>query len=371
VRVMHVIDSLALGGAERMAVELANRCAQDGNDVSLCATRRNGPLAALLDSRVHLEVLGRRSRLDLGPMWRHANDCRTRNAELFHVHGRSSFSLMAALCGLRLTRGRLLLHDHTPLKPGDVVPTWFRTWGRHWVGHYVGVSEMHRDWARGAGIADARVSVIPNAIALEPFRAAEPADLRKELGIDMHVPLGIVVGNLRAQKGIDLLIAAMSSTKSPAAALATFVIVGRDGDDPDYGALCRREAARLGNRVRFLGARNDVPRLLRAADFAVVPSRYESGPLTLIEAMAAGLPVIGTCVGDIGLRAHALGVEGLVPPGDTNGLAAAIDTLLGLSREVRAARGRIAQAVAFEQFDIATVMKRWYDLYKSPGARPN
>jgi glycosyltransferase involved in cell wall biosynthesis len=223
---------------------------------------------------------------------------------------------------------------------------------------------MHRGWARAAGIDDARVSVIPNALDLQPFRAAEPADLRSELGIDAQTPLGIVVGNLRAQKGIDVLLDAMSRTKSPMAASAALAVVGRDGDDPNYVELCRRAAARLGNRVRFLGARTDVPRLLRAADFAVIPSRYESGPLTLIEAMAAGLPVVGTRVGDIGIRAAALGVDGLVAPGDSNALAAAIDTLLGLPLEARRARGRISQSVAFDQFDIGTVMTRWYDLYQ-------
>src|SRR3569623_2355422 len=93
--VLHVVDALALGGAERMLVESANRTVFDGHRVSVCVTRSGIELAARLDPRSDLLVLGRQKKLELSPLVRLVRWIRATDDDAIHCHGRSSFSLIA------------------------------------------------------------------------------------------------------------------------------------------------------------------------------------------------------------------------------------------------------------------------------------
>jgi glycosyltransferase involved in cell wall biosynthesis len=136
------------------------------------------------------------------------------------------------------------------------------------------------------------------------------------------------------------------------------------GDGPER-ALVEEEVRRLGIEalVRLLGERSDVPELLRRADIFVLSTRSEGLPLSVLEAMAAGLPVVASNVGGV----PELVIDGetglLVPPGDPHSLAGAIERLLGdprLSRRFgEAGRARVA-----EHFDLAAVQHAHLDLYR-------
>jgi glycosyltransferase involved in cell wall biosynthesis len=112
-----------------------------------------------------------------------------------------------------------------------------------------------------------------------------------------------------------------------------------------------------------VGERSDARAVARGADFAVIPSLSESGPLVLIEYLAGGVPVVATRVGDISLRAESLGVEEFVEPGNPKTLACAINRLLAMNPSEKAERGRRGIAVARSAFDIRDSMPKWYMLY--------
>ena len=150
------------------------------------------------------------------------------------------------------------------------------------------------------------------------------ARLRKELGVASEEQVICCVGRLDQQKGLDVLLEALSwilPTK------ATRLWLVGDGVLRDH----LTEQARLFelfNRVTFLGFRNDVPQLLRAADIFVLPSRFEAMPLSIIEAMAAGLPCIVSNTGENALMIEE-GVNGFVVPiEDVKALADAMELLL-------------------------------------------
>jgi glycosyltransferase involved in cell wall biosynthesis len=168
----------------------------------------------------------------------------------------------------------------------------------------------------------------------------------------------VMVGRLQAPKDPLTLVHALATL--PERSFEALLV----GDGPDR-ATVEEEIGRLGlaSAVRLLGERADVPELLRAADIFVLSTRSEGLPLSILEAMAAGLPVVASSVGGV----PELVLDGqtgmLVPPGDPDALAAAIERLLedpGLSGRL----GEAGRVRAAEHFDLAAVRQAHLDLYR-------
>lgn len=361
---MHVIDSLDRGGAERMLVEIANRASADGCSVAVCVTRSGEALAGSLSPEIALKVLHRKQRFDVPATLAFLRWVRQTQPQVAHVHGFSTLSYVALLKALRALRIPVVMHDHEGRSIHSGCPRWFRHVGRKCVSQYVAVSKHLAEWAFNAGVARNRVSVIENALDLSPYRSAEPLDLRREFGLPTGVLVGVAVGNLRAEKGFDTLLDSVA--RSSCRERFVTLIVGGDLD-PAYAARLREQRERLGlrDRVVFTGPRTDVPQLLKAADFAVLPSRCESGPLALIEHLATGLPFVATRVGWISEIVASLNVPEFVPGDDPAALGAALDRLVSMSPAERRERGLRGAAIAAERFEIGAVMPRWYQVYRS------
>jgi phosphatidyl-myo-inositol dimannoside synthase len=363
--VMHVIDSLALGGAERMLVELANAAQADGYRLSVCVTRSESPLATELADGIELHVLRRRSRFGVRTALRFAEIVRSTGVDLLHAHGRSTCAYLTTLKGIGLLPAPILLHDHYGrIEMDGSVPAWLRYFGNRNVAGYVGVCPKHGEWARRARMPVDRTWVVPNALNQQRLLAARRLDLHQEFGISPGVPVGVVVGNLKPEKGILFLLDAIAA--SSRGRDATYLLVGRE-DDPGYAEQCRQRLAEhgLGRVIRFIGARSNVPEILRSADFSVLPSRSEAGQLVLLEAVLARLPVVATMVGEVPERLSRLGVEEFVSYGAVGDFAAALDALLELGPEERRDRGEAGAARASHELELSAVMPRWYEVYDS------
>jgi starch synthase (maltosyl-transferring) len=158
-----------------------------------------------------------------------------------------------------------------------------------------------------------RLVVIPNGIDPAPIDASPPVD-RAALGVPAGDVLALFVGRLDAQKDVRTLLvaAAIVAARRPDWHLAIV------GDGPERDQLVRSPAASRipSGRLHWLGRRDDVPGLLKAADFLVLPSRWEGMPNVVLEAMAARLAVVATAVE---------GPEDLVLPGRTGWLVPPCD----------------------------------------------
>ncbi|HEY8450566.1 MAG TPA: glycosyltransferase family 4 protein [Bacillota bacterium] len=179
---------------------------------------------------------------------------------------------------------------------------------------------------RTYGLLDRRVVAIPTGVALEDFGEAEPGWLRRRLGIAADAPVLVFVGRLGREKNVGLLLAAQSRLRAlvPDAHL---VLVG---DGPERARL-ERQAAALGvaDRVHFTGAlgKEQVARAYRDATLFVIASQTETQGLATLEAMAAGLPVVG--VDAAGTRDLVRdGIEGHLTPADAEALARRVAALL-------------------------------------------
>lgn len=163
----------------------------------------------------------------------------------------------------------------------------------------IAVSDMVRRELIEIGVPPDKIYLIDNGVDLEEF-APGPAD-RTALGLPEDVVLGLFVGDVESPvKNLDGVLRALAAVEEVHLAVA-----GTIGSSP-YPALAR--SLDIADRVHFLGFRRDIADLMRAADFFALPSRRDSCPLALLEAMASGLPTItASTVGNAHLVAESGG----------------------------------------------------------------
>lgn len=236
------------------------------------------------------------------------------------------------------------------LVPADVESLRRQIEPRDWMFHlakrrqtWIAVSEHAR--ATVARLFDfplESIGRIYNGVDLEKFGSSEPgpgaeaADVRSSLGVDGDETVILSVGRLSEQKCFDDLLAAFANVL-PARPDARLVIAGEGPERDRLEQLF--SSLGLKDRARLLGNVENPHLLYRAADLFVLPSRYEGFPFAMLEAMAAGLPVVATRFGGADEIVED-GREGLlVPTGDVAGLAGAIEAVLG-------DRGRMASMAA-------------------------
>ena len=178
-----------------------------------------------------------------------------------------------------------------------------------------------------------KIEVIHNAVQSERFRHPVDPRLREQLTGGTELRVCFTAARLDAQKGLDVLLQAATQVSG-----ARFVLAG---EGPERSRLEQRVATLgLGDRVQFLGHRNDIPELFAACDVFVLPSLYEGSSLAVLEAMAAGRPIVTSAIGGTDeLIVHdASGL--LVPPGDADALALALQRVLADAALSRAPRRR-------------------------------
>jgi glycosyltransferase involved in cell wall biosynthesis len=226
-----------------------------------------------------------------------------------------------------------------------------------WRGCDAGIVLAHgaARWYDDAGFGPlAKLHVLWKGVDLARFDAtpADAAAVRAEIGVGADTLLVGTVGRLAWQKGLDRLFTAIGllGDRLPS---AKFVVVGGGGD----AATVEEAAAGLGDRVRLLGAREDVPRVLAALDIVVLPSRFEVMSQTTLEGMAAGRAVISTATmgADEAIEDGTSGV--LVPVDDPAALADAIAALAADPARGGALGGAARRRVE-EHFTLARMLDR-------------
>jgi glycosyltransferase involved in cell wall biosynthesis len=212
-----------------------------------------------------------------------------------------------------------------------------------WCRVIVAVSQAERDAGLRAGVGrPGQYRVVANGIDVQRFRVPRNP-----------VPGRILVlGRLTRQKRPDLAVRAFARLDLPGAELH----LANDGPDRERVEALARTLG-VADRVRFLGYQQDVPALLARASCLLLTSEYEAASLSLLEAMAAGVPVVATRVGGVEEALDGAGV--VVPPGDEAAIAAALARVLGdaaeAARLAEAARERVGRLFTRERMVAETV----------------
>ena len=366
-RPLVLISSLATGGAERVTVSFARRLARAGLPAALCTltARHDGPLAdELAPAGIARHDLGARRLLDPRAPWRLAQLLKEQAIDLVHAHGQDASILAAAVC--RWSRVPLVVTRHVLEEPASS--------GRQRLRARLSCASIRRAdtavavscaaadrLAELAHVARERIEVIPNGIDVARFDRSDEAGVRRavreRLGIGLSVPVVLLPAVLRAGKGHDVMLEAMPEVRRRIP-LAQLLVAGGG----ELEAELRARAEPLGEAVRFLGARDDMPDLYAASDAVVLPSWSEALPTALMEAAAAGRPVVATRVGGIPEVVEHDRTGLLVPPGDAAALADAVVRLVDDPPRAQA-WGAAARTRARESFGIDRQVQRTLALW--------
>jgi glycosyltransferase involved in cell wall biosynthesis len=358
--ILQVIETGGAGGAETVLLEVARHLSLRGYRVVAGVGRRAWLAERLEAAGVPVNVLRRGRRLDWRLVGQIIGVIRRERVNLVHAH---LFTMNLNACvAARLARVPFIATYHGL---GDLQGARRRLVNRvigRLASRVVAVSDFLRgELVNACGVAASRVVTIHNGIALDQFlsdNGPQRRAIREELGVADAWVVG-AVGGLRAVKGHLFLVEAVARLAESAPDACLLLV----GEGPLRGQLEAR-AADLGiaGRVRFMGFRDDVPRILAALDCFALPSLSEGLSVATIEAMAAGLPVVVTASGGPSdLVRH--GETGLmVPPGDASALSAAIAAIRGdpdLARRLGAAARRKAEA-----FDVRSMLQKYERLYR-------
>jgi sugar transferase (PEP-CTERM/EpsH1 system associated) len=361
INVFYVIWSLQTGGAERVVADLARGLPRDRFRPVVCCLNFKGRLAEEIEREgVTVHSLGKKPRFDPGALLRLARLMRRERADVVHTHLWTS-SFWGRLAAVLARAPVRIVTEHN-------IDTWRKGW--HFAAdrqlarvtdHFVFVSrEVEAFYRERLALDPGRGTVVLNGVDLAPFDAAVDRDVvRKKAGLPPSAVVAGVVGRLDERKGHRFFLEAVAGLAEREPVLHGLVV----GEGRERAALeARHGALGLGGRLRILGYWPNLAEALAAIDVFVLPSLMEGHPLAILEAMAAGKPVVATRVGG-NPEAVEDGVTGLlVPPSDPEALGRAI---LALARDPARARqmGREGRRRVEEKFSLVAARQANEEVY--------
>ncbi len=357
VRVLHLLNLSDIGGAERMVLSLLGRLNRERFSAAVACLKGGGPLEAhvrALDLPFHvLPNHPLRAVLDLVSL------LKKERVHLLQTHGARAELIGAAAGQAAGVRVISTLHDLYGFD--SLAKVWSNRLANPFIERYVSVTE------RGRRLAVERFAVDPRRIEVIENGVEPPAPVAEELLIELRRSLGvgegllvIVVANLRPVKGHLHVLRAVQHMSDDERRRFTFCFIGADQMN---GAL-QRAAVDLGvaEQVVFSGYRSNVAEYLQAADIFLLPSENEGMPMAVLEAMAAGCPVIAANVGGVA-EAIDHGRNGLlIEPRSPQAIAEAL-LKLAADPELRLRLRANAAATAKERFSLDRMTRAFEDLY--------
>jgi glycosyltransferase involved in cell wall biosynthesis len=362
-RVLNLIDTLGVGGAEKLLVTYLAQAREAGVDVEILSLRERRETPAVLA----LEALGAKlsffSQTGLfnpGRFVRLVRFVRTGGFDLLHTH-LTYANLLGILCAVWLRLPVVVsMHNVLSVRQEKRARERLEHFLLRFATRIVAVGEnVGADYAP---LYPGKVVTLSNAInEIEPLPDDLRAVLRRELvGADAEAPLLIAVGRLTAQKGFSDLIEAFALVhrQFPQAHLILA------GDGKLRASLEADTAAHgLSGHIHWLGVREDIAALLSASDLYVSSAHWEGLSIAMLEAMSSGLAVVATEVGDAA-RLVASDAGLLVAPKSPSALAQAICDLLA-DPVRRKAMGAAGQARIRSEYDSRTWFGRLHEVYLS------
>jgi glycosyltransferase involved in cell wall biosynthesis len=363
VKVVQIVPMLSPGGAERVAVHIArglNRRRYEPMVISFSG-RVGCDLDHLLeDAGIEARYLGKHPGFDYRVYGRLDSVLKEYEPEVIHTH---LHVLRYALPSMLLMKRVPMVHTVHNLAEREIEPR-ARLIQRYALTHGVKPVAVAEEVAASLGrlYGIHRCRVISNCIPTDLY--ANPQTPRKEWrakeGFKDSDVLFVCVARFAPQKNQALLL--QSFAQGPASdPRAHLVLVG----EGDLRADLEEQARKLNvsGKVHFLGLRSDIPDVLGAMDVFVLSSDYEGNPLSVLEAMASGLPVVSTAAGGVPNLFEA-GKEGfLVAPGDLHGLAKSMNSLLKYEA-ARQSMGAAAASRARKNYDLANMIRAYEEVYE-------
>jgi glycosyltransferase involved in cell wall biosynthesis len=363
-RVLHILANLGTGGAERMVAHIATRLDPQRFEVAVVSIAK--PFGTdveqlLADAGVKVWYLGKGPGFDYRIYAKLHRVLREYRPDIVHTH---VHVLRYTLPSMLYFKPGLMLHTVHNVAEKEVEPRgrWLQRFAfNHGIVPVAVAEEVAASLQRLYKIPPC--PVVGNCIPtdLYAFPKTPRADWRAKEGFRETDVLFGCVARFAPQKNHALLLQAFA--QGPASdPKAHLVLSGAGGLLEPAKALARDLG--LSDRVHFLGVRTDIPDVLAAMDVFVLSSDWEGNPLSVIEAMAAGLPTVSTAAGGVPELIES-GKEGFVVPlGDLDGLAKSMTFLLN-HKPVRETMGAAAARRARDKFDVSVMIRAYEHLYET------
>lgn len=362
VRLLKFVADFRIGGTERQFVMLSRRLDPVLFDLSLACLRRRGEFLNQIDETglplADYPITSFHGVETVRMQWRLLRDLRRRGVEIVHTYGFYPNLFATAAAKMAGAIAVASIRDQ-----GDMWSAMQRRTQR-WILRLADAVVVNADAVRQLLIAEGyderRIVVIRNGIDVSRFETRPiQGRLRHELGLPPRTPIVAALCRLHEVKGVEhFLEAAVTLTRRFPE--ARFIVAG----DGYHRPTLERYAVQLGlaDRVLFTGFRHDVPEFLSEVQVSVLPSLSEALSNTLLESMAAGLPVVATRVGgNPEVVEH--GVTGfLVPPREPEALVATVARLLE-QPALAQAMGRAGKQRVAENFSLDRLTQETESLY--------
>jgi glycosyltransferase involved in cell wall biosynthesis len=368
IKIMLVTVGLGVGGTETQILEMASRLDRARFEVLVCGLKKDRTVADELRARgIRAVTLDGCGKGDIRVLYRLARLIRAERPDI--VHAFLGFANLASSLVGRLLGVPVIIWSYRDMEVWKTKAHWLvDRAGARWADAITCCSEAVRQFvlAHINGQASKLVT-IHNGVDPDAFRSPRTAGRGELMLRDGGLVVGTVCRLDEPKKGLAVLLHALSDLAKRDGLPAWQCLVV--GEGPARGSLLALAAQlSLSDRVVFAGMRHDVAPVLSAMDLFVCPSLYEGFGIAIVEAMAAGRPVIASAVGGIPEIVVREDTGLLVPPGDARALAGAIASLLSRPDRARAmgARGRER---ARERFSIEAAVRRHQQLYDTLSSR--
>lgn len=367
--IVHVLHSLDTGGMERVVVSLINRTRDRYRHAVVCLGGFGALRDEIEDPAVACLALDKRPGKDWRcyvRLWRALRALRPDLLQTCNL-GALDAALVGKLAGVRRVVHAEHGRDVSDPRGANRKYRRLRRWLQPCIDRFVAVSQDLADWLRDdVGIRASKIACIPNGIDTARYAALAGARTARPL-LGEFAPPGTLllgtVGRLDAVKDQAGLVDAFASLCEADASRATRLRLAIVGEGAERERLEQRVAHHgLGDRVRLLGNRVDVPALLAEFDVFVLSSVAEGIPLTVLEAMAAGLPVVATRVGGVGEVVVDGATGALVPPSDPSALVTALRACVD-DAGLRQRRGEAGRVRVEAKFGMTTMIGSYASLF--------
>lgn len=362
---------MGMGGAERLVYNLCSKLDRNLFQPSIAWFYGEKVLKEFADLGIPLHFIPKRKRFDPATILRFSRLIKDQRIDVVNAH--HFLSLVYLFPGSKIHNSTKLIYTEHSSWELDRLPKRWRFVGKQMIrklDYFVGVSDGVAGTAKKIFRGDpGKYITIENGVDLRLFgEAGSPGNIREQIGIE---PGDVVIGNVanfrKVKNQMHLLEAFRALSETHHNIKLLFVGKGFEGDPENTEDDIRRYISehRLGKKVILLGYRPDIPALLKCMDIFCLTSRMEGLPICLIEAMAAGLPIVGTDIE--GIRGIVLSdVNGLlVPPGDVGELERRLKQLA----EEPALRWRLGLAgneMAESRFSLETCVSSYQKLFSNP-----
>jgi len=368
-RVMFLSTSMGMGGADKQLLSAAQLMHAQGHAVCIVSLTELGPMG--LEARtqgIRTESLDmRRGVPDPRGLIRLIRLVRAWKPDVLHSHMVHA-NLMARAVRLFARVPVIVSTIHNIYEGG---PLWMAAYrvSNGLVDHMTIISEAAADRFVKEGIVPRELlTCVPNGVDTERFRQVAPGTreaLRSSIGVDDRF-VWLAVGRFEIAKDYPNMLHAFAQV-CQRDSNAVLLLVGHGSLQQETESLA--QSLGLGDRIRFLGVRSDVPEVMAAADGYVMSSAWEGMPIALLEAGAAGLPIVATRVGGN----HEVVRDGesgfLVPPRDAAALGQAMLRLMEQAPARRRDMGERGREHVRVHYGLGRVVERWQDLYRQVSVR--